>query len=237
VEPVLSSLRNLGINLWNWDLPFKLLPGPITDPVAVFLIIMAIMLIAPLLFQRLRMPGIIGLILAGVIIGPHGLGVLGRDSTIVLLGTVGLLFLMFMGGLETSLEDLKLNANKAITFGLATFAVPMILGSLAMLALGYGYLAAILVASCFASHTLVALPLLGQLGIMRTPAVTATLGATLITNVLALLVLAVVVKAYSGALTLSFWLFLIPALVIYTVATLWGVPRLGRWFLFPMLHN
>ena len=76
-----------------------------------FLIILAIMLIAPLLVERLRMPGIIGLILAGVIVGPHGLGVLERDSTITLLGTVGLLFLMFLGGLETSLDDLKRNAK------------------------------------------------------------------------------------------------------------------------------
>lgn len=231
METVWRDLSSLGsAEMALGQISFKLLPGPITDPVAVFLIIMAIMLVAPLLFQRLRMPGIIGLILAGVLVGPSGLGVLERDSTIILLGTVGLLFLMFMGGLETSLNDLKLNANKAITFGLATFAVPMVLGTLAMVAIGYSYLAAILVASCFASHTLVALPVLSRLGIMRTQAVTATLGATLITNVLALLVLAVVVKAKTGALTLSFWLFLIPALILYTVATLWGVPRLGRWF-------
>jgi Kef-type K+ transport system membrane component KefB/nucleotide-binding universal stress UspA family protein len=203
---------------------------PINDPVAVFLIILAIMLIAPLLFERLRMPGIIGLILAGVIVGPHGLGLLERDETIQLLGTVGLLFLMFLGGLETSLDDLKRNANKAFIFGLATFAIPMVLGTVAMLPLGYSFLASVLVASCFASHTLLALPVLSKLGIMRTQVVTATFGGTLITNVLALLVLAVVVKANQGNLTLSFWLFLIPSLTIYTFATLWGVPNLGRWF-------
>ncbi len=208
----------------------QVLPGPITDPVAVFLTILAIMLVAPLLFERLQLPGIVGLILAGVVVGPHVLGLLERDSTIVLLGTVGLLFLMFMAGLETSLNDLKYNASKAVIFGLTTFTVPMILGTFAMLVLGYGVLAGILVASCFASHTLLALPLLSKLGIMRTQAVTATLGATLITNVLALLVLAVVLKADGGTLTLSFWLFLIPALCIYTFATLWGVPKIGRWF-------
>ena len=176
------------------------------------MIILAIMLIAPLLVERLRMPGIIGLILAGVIVGPHGLGVLERDSTITLLGTVGLLFLMFLGGLETSIDDLKRNANRAIIFGLATFALPMIIGTAAMLPLGYSLLASVLIASCFASHTLVALPLLNKLGIMRTPTVTTTLGATLIVNVLALLVLAVVVKADEGNLTFSFWLFLIPSL-------------------------
>lgn len=215
----------------------QLLNEPITDPVAIFLTILAIMLVAPLLVERLRLPGIIGLILAGVVVGPHGLGILERDSTIVLLGTVGLLFLMFLGGLETSLEDLKRKADQPIVFGIATFIVPMILGTGVMMVLGYSLWASVLVASCFASHTLVALPVLNKLGIMRHPASTATLGATLITNVLALLVLAVVVKADQGDLALGFWLFLIPALTIYTVAVLWGIPRLGRWFFKKFGHD
>ncbi|HEY9865733.1 MAG TPA: cation:proton antiporter, partial [Candidatus Obscuribacterales bacterium] len=187
------------------------LPEPVRDPVAVFLIILAIMLVAPLLFERLKMPGIIGLILAGVVVGPHGFGLLARDRTIELLGTVGLLFLMFLGGLETSLDDLKRNADKAVVFGLATFCLPMIIGTAAMLSVGFSPLASILVASCLASHTLVALPVLSKLGIMRSQPVMATLGATLITNVLALLVLAIVVKADQGRLTASFWLLLIPS--------------------------
>ncbi len=218
-------------------LPAQLLQEPITDPVAIFLTILAIMLVAPLLVERLRLPGIIGLILAGVVVGPHGLGILDRDPTIVLLGTVGLLFLMFLGGLETSLDDLKKDADKPIIFGLATFVVPMVLGTGVMLALGYGFWASVLVASCFASHTLVALPVVNKLGIMRHPAAIATLGGTLITNVLALLVLAVVVKADQGDLTLEFWLFLIPALAIYTFAVLWGVPKLGRWFFKKFGHD
>ncbi|MDJ0571095.1 MAG: cation:proton antiporter [Pleurocapsa sp. MO_192.B19] len=210
---------------------------PINDPVAVFLMILAIMLVAPLLFERLRLPGIVGLILAGVIVGPEGLGLLERGSNIILLGTIGLLFLMFMAGLETSLDDFKNNGDKAVIFGLATFIAPMILGTAAMMLLGYGFLAAVLVASCFASHTLLALPVLSKLGIMRASAVNVTLGGTLITNVLALLVLAVVVKAYEGKLTVGFWLFLIPALTIYTLATLWGVPKIGRWFFHKFGHD
>lgn len=201
---------------------------PIKEPVPVFLTILGIMLIAPLLFEKIRLPGIVGLILAGVIVGPHGLGLLARDSTIVLLGTVGLLFLMFMAGLETSLDDMKYNADKALIFGLLTFAIPMILGTVAMLAIGYGFLPAILVASCFASHTLLALPIASKLGIMRSQVLTTTLGGTLITNILALLVLAVVVRAHQGNLTLQFWLLLIPSLIIYTFLTLWGVPRVGK---------
>ncbi|MFP4319580.1 MAG: cation:proton antiporter [Phormidium sp.] len=211
--------------------------SPTDDPVAIFLIILAIMLVAPLLFERFKMPGIIGLILAGVVVGPHGLGVLELDSTIDLLGTVGLLFLMFLGGLETSLEDLRQNAKGAISFGLVTFLFPMVIGTAAILMLDYSLLAAILIASTFASHTLVALPVLSRLGIMKSRVVTSTLGATLITNVLALLVLAVVVRAEEGELTLEFWLFLIPSLIIYTFATLWGIPKLGRWFFIKFGHD
>jgi Kef-type K+ transport system membrane component KefB/nucleotide-binding universal stress UspA family protein len=213
------------------------LSNPITDPVAIFLTILAIMLVAPLLFERFQLPGIVGLILAGVVVGPDGLGLLERDGTIVLLGTVGLLFLMFMAGLETSLDDFKEDGDKAAIFGIATFLIPLVIGTVAMLWLGYGWLAAILVASCFSSHTLLALPVLNKLGIMRSPPVSVTLGATLITNVLALLTLAVIIKAYEGSLTLSFWLFLIPALVIYTLACLWGIPRLGRWFFHKFGHD
>ena len=211
--------------------------GPITAPVPVFLVLLAIMLIAPLVFERLRLPGIVGLIIAGVIVGPNGINLLERDATMVLLGTVGLLFLMFLAGLETSLDDLKQNADKAIIFGLATFALPMILGTGAMLLLGYSLLASILVASCLATHTLLALPILTKLGLMRTQTITATLGGTLITNVLGLLVLAIVVKAHKGNLTLDFWLFLIPSLAIYTFATLWGVPKIGRWFFKKFGHD
>ena len=213
------------------------LSNPITDPVAIFLIILAIMLVAPLLFERFQLPGIVGLILAGVVVGPDGLGLLQRDSTIVLLGTIGLLFLMFMAGLETSLDDFKEDGDKATLFGIATFVIPLVIGTGAMLALGYGWLAAILVASCFSSHTLLALPVLNKLGIMRSPPVSVTLGATLITNVLALLTLAVIIKAYQGGLTLSFWLFLIPALALYTFACLWGIPHLGRWFFHKFGHD
>lgn len=207
-----------------------LVSTPIKDPVPVFLMILGIMLIAPLLFEKIRLPGIVGLILAGVVVGPNGLGLLARDSTIILLGTVGLLFLMFMAGLETSLDDMKYNADKAVIFGFATFLVPMILGTGAMMAIGYDLLAAVLVASCFASHTLLALPVASKLGIMRSQVMTTILGGTLITNILALLVLAVVVRAHEGNLTLQFWLFLIPSLIIYTFLILWGLPRLGRWF-------
>ncbi|MGI0482845.1 cation:proton antiporter [Geminocystis sp. CENA526] len=209
---------------------FSFLPNPITDPVAVFLIMMGVLLIAPILFEKIKLPGIVGLIVAGIIVGPYGLGLLERDKTIILFGTVGLLFLMFMAGLETSLDDLKENGDKATIFGISTFAIPMILGTVAMSLIGYDILASILVASCFASHTLLSLPIVSKRGLMRSKMMTVTLGGTLIVNILALLVLTIVVRANEGDLTLGFWLYLIPSLIIYTFATLLGVPKLGRWF-------
>lgn len=214
---------------WLGD-PMAALFGPIDDPVLVFLIIMGIILVAPLLVERFNLPGIIGLIGAGVVVGPYGLGILERDASIVLLGTVGLLLLMFMAGLETSLDDLKLNVRQSLIFGLATFSLPMILGTAVMQLLGYGWLASLLVASCLATHTLVALPVVSRLGLSRLPAFTATLGGTIIANVLGLLILAVVIRAFQGSLSWLFWLTLIPSLICYTILTLWGVPRLGRWF-------
>jgi Kef-type K+ transport system membrane component KefB/nucleotide-binding universal stress UspA family protein len=233
----LEAIAFLNQGLSEFFTPYLASILPIKDPVPAFLTILGIMLIAPLIFEKIRLPGIVGLILAGVVVGPNGLGLLARDNTIVLLGTVGLLFLMFMAGLETSLDDMKYNADKAVIFGLATFVVPMALGTVAMLAIGYDLLPAILVASCFASHTLLALPIASKLGIMRSQVLTATLGGTLITNILALLVLAVVVRAHEGNLTLGFWLFLIPSLIIYTFLTLWGVPKIGRWFFHRFGHD
>jgi Kef-type K+ transport system membrane component KefB len=194
------------------DLAF--LSGPIAAPVPVFLIIMVIMLVAPLVFERFKLPGIVGLIMAGFAVGPNGLHLLERDATIILLGTVGLLFLMFMAGLETSLDDLKRDGDKALVFGLLTFIVPMVIGTLVMKSLGYSILSALLIASCFASHTLLSLPIASNLGIMRNKVLTATLGGTLITNVLALLLLAALIEAHKGTLGLKFWLGLIPSLII-----------------------
>lgn len=211
--------------------------GPITAPVPVFLIIMVIMLVAPLVFERFKLPGIVGLIMAGFAVGPNGLDLLERDATIILLGTVGLLFLMFMAGLETSLDDLKRDGDKALVFGLLTFIVPMVIGTLVMKSLGYSILSALLIASCFASHTLLSLPIASNLGIMRNKVLTATLGGTLITNVLALLLLAALIEAHQGTLGLKLWLGLIPSLIIYTGVILWSLPQLGRWFFKRFGHN
>src|SRR5688500_14877117 len=133
---------------------------PLKNPVIIFSLVLFIILFAPILFNKLKIPHIIGLILAGVLIGPYGLNLLLRDSSIVLFGTVGLLYIMFLAALEIDLVEFKKNKNKVIIFGLSTFLIPITLGTIAgYYMLGYNILSSILLASMFSTHTLVAYPI------------------------------------------------------------------------------
>lgn len=203
---------------------------PFTDPVLIVATATVVFLVVPLLFERLRIPGIIGLIVAGAAIGPHGAGLLARSNTIILLGTVGLLYLMLLVGLELDLPQFNRHRGKSIGFGTLSFALPCAAGIGLALSLGYGVPSALLIGSVFASHTLLAYPIASRLGIVRNGAVTAALGGTILAEVLALLVLAIVAKSRGGALNLAFWLELALPFAIYVALVLWTLPRLGRWF-------
>jgi len=204
---------------------------PITDPVLIVAIAMLVFLVAPLIFERFRVPGIVGLILIGAAIGPNAANLLARDDTIVLLGTVGLLYLMFVAGIEIDLHGFKRYRNRSIIFGSTTYLLPQVIGTLLFLFLfGYGWAAAILIASMFASHTLVAYPIATRLGISKNESVTTAVGGTIITDTVALLVLAVVAASVVGDLDATFWVTLSISLVIYVAAVFLLIPRLGRWF-------
>jgi Kef-type K+ transport system membrane component KefB/mannitol/fructose-specific phosphotransferase system IIA component (Ntr-type)/nucleotide-binding universal stress UspA family protein len=203
---------------------------PVTDPVLIVAIAMGLFLVAPLLFQRLRVPGIIGLIVAGAVVGPHGLGLLARDPTIVLLGTVGLLYLIFLAGLELDLHRFAQYRRQSVVFGLLSFGFPMGLSVLVMPALGFSLSASILMGSIIGSHTLLAYPIVSRLGLVKNPAVTTVVGGTLVTDTLALGVLAVVAGSLDGELTVAFFLRLFGILGLYVALVFVGVPRLGRWF-------
>lgn len=204
---------------------------PITDPVFIFALVMMIILIAPLLFSRFKIPGIIGLIIAGVIVGPNATGLLERDQTMELLGTVGLLYIMFVAGLEINLAQFEKYRNRSLFFGSLTFLLPQVSGTLlAVYLLGFAWTPAILLASMFASHTLLAYPTASRLGISKTEPVTTTVGGTIITDTAALLVLVVIAGSVEGTLNAAFWLRLVSAMAIYGVLVFWGLPRLGRWF-------
>lgn len=203
---------------------------PFTDPVLIVALAMGIFLVVPLLFERMRVPGIIGLIVVGAAVGPNGAGILARDATIVLLGTVGLLYLMLMVGLELDLVEFARYRDRSLVFGTLSFLVPGVLGTGAGLAMGYSLRSALLIGSAFSSHTLLAYPIASRLGIVRNAAVTTTLGGTIVTEVLALMLLAVVARSSGGSLGPAFWAGLLGPFAVYAAAVLWGLPRVGRWF-------
>jgi Kef-type K+ transport system membrane component KefB/mannitol/fructose-specific phosphotransferase system IIA component (Ntr-type) len=204
---------------------------PFSDPVLIFASVMVLILIAPLFARRLHLPEIVGLIAAGILVGPHGLGVLARDQTVQLLGTVGLLYIMFLAGLEIDLHQVRRNKTHTIIFGLLTFSVPMVLGILlGVRVFGMTLPVAILLASMFSSHTLVTFPVVGRLGLTKSPSVTTAVGGTIITDTLALLVLAVIASTSQGDLDTWFWISLSVSMLVYVAAVLVLVPRIGRWF-------
>jgi Kef-type K+ transport system membrane component KefB/nucleotide-binding universal stress UspA family protein len=204
---------------------------PITNPVIKFLIILLIILLTPILFNRVKIPHLLGLIIAGAIIGPYGFNLITRDSSIILSGTAGLLYIMFLAGLEIDIADFKKNAGKSTLLGLYGFLIPMILGTLGGLyILNYSFLTSILMASMFSSHTLITYPIVSKLGIVKNKAVNITVGSTLITNVLALLVLAVVVGMASGKIDQYFALRLSVSFLIFSAIIMVAFPILARWF-------
>lgn len=216
--------------LIDFSLPFR-------DPVLIVATVLLVILVAPLLFRRMRIPGLIGLILAGVLIGPNALNVLDRDPTIVLLGTVGLLYIMFLAGLEINLNLFAKNRSHSIVFGALTFIVPQSVGALmayyllgGVFGMDFGWASAILLGSLFASHTLLSYPIASRLGISKTSYATTAVGATIITDVAALLVLAIVAASTRGALDLAFWVRLVLSLAAFVYIMFRLVPRLGRWF-------
>jgi Kef-type K+ transport system membrane component KefB/mannitol/fructose-specific phosphotransferase system IIA component (Ntr-type) len=203
---------------------------PVTNPVLIFALAMVIFLVAPLVLQRLNMPGMIGVIVAGVLVGPHGLNVLDRGQTIEVLGTVGLIYLMFLAGVELDLHGFRRTRRQSLTFGLVTFLIPQVLGWGAATALGLATSSALLLGAMLASHTLLAYPLTLSMGIGRNRAVTAAVGGTMIADTLALLVLAVVAASTRGALDVVFWLRLLGSLGVFVALILLGLPWLARWY-------
>tara|TARA_R110002126_G_scaffold411_20_gene2744 strand:- start:71 stop:2227 length:2157 start_codon:yes stop_codon:yes gene_type:complete len=204
---------------------------PFTNPVLKFLLILVIILFTPLLLNKIKIPALLGLIITGAVVGPHGFNLMERDSGIILSGTAGLLYIMFLAGLEIDLADFKKNSKKSIVFGLYTFVIPMVLGIVAgRYLLHFSMPTSVLLASMFASHTLIAYPLISKLGVAKNRAVNITVGGTLITDTLALLVLAVIVGMNTGEVNLAFWLKLSISILIFGATVMLGFPIIGRWF-------
>ena len=204
---------------------------PFKEPVIVFTILVTIILVAPIVFKKFRIPGIVGLIVAGMVIGPHALNLVEFGESIKLLSTAGLLYLMFLAGLELNSSDLLHNRNKSLAFGSLTFFIPLLFGfAVAHLLLSYSILASLLIASMFSTHTLIAYPIASKLGIIKSEAVTITIGGTIITDTAVLLLLAFISAATKGSLSPAFWLKMTLSISVFSFLILWGVPKLSIWF-------
>ena len=204
---------------------------PIANPVLKFLLILIIILFAPILLNKIRVPHLLGLIIAGAMVGPFGFNLIERDSSIILSGTAGLLYIMFLAGLDIDLTDFKKNRNKSIVFGMFTFLIPMVLGFFTgHYILHFSVLSSVLLASVFASHTLLAYPIISKFGVAQNRAVNITVGGTLITDTLALLVLAVIVGMATGEANSQFWIRMAILMAVFAVIVLFVFPPLARWF-------
>ncbi|MGB2858034.1 MAG: cation:proton antiporter, partial [Candidatus Microthrix parvicella] len=203
---------------------------PLFEPALVLALLFVLVLIAPLAARAVRMPSIIGLIGAGILIGPSALGLLEREGTVEVLGNAGLLYLMFQAGLELDLEEFRERRSQALTFGALTFIIPFAVAIPVNLALGFTTTAAILLAISWAPHTLLAYPVVQRLGLTKARSVAITVGATIVTDTAALTALELLVESHEGRLTPGFVLKLIPtagAVVVFIVVVL---PWLGRQF-------
>lgn len=205
---------------------------PITDPTLIFFVVLLIILMAPIIMGKLRIPHIIGMVLAGVLTGQYGLNILDRDASFELFGRVGLYYIMFLAALEMDMGGLKKNKYKTLVYGCLTFSIPFattyIIG---VKALGYTATAALLLACIMSSNTLVAYPIVGRYGLQRKPSVALSVGGTMIALLASLIILATIVSAHHGNGGVAYWIWFVAKFALYCGGLLFFLPRLTRWFL------
>ena len=204
---------------------------PFQSSVLVFSLILFVILLAPLLFRSMKIPGIIGLILAGVIIGPHGLNLIAKNSAIDLFSTIGLLYIMFLAGLELDMKGFARNKYKSLIFGFFTFILPISIGyPVCRYILNFSFETSFLVAIMFATHTLVTYPIVSRLGISRNEAVGITVGGTMLTDTAVLIILAIISGTVSDEINLNFWIKFSISVIIFLLIVLYLIPKLATWF-------
>ena len=205
---------------------------PITDPTLTFFVVLLIILLAPIIMGKLRIPHIIGMVLAGVVVGKYGLNILVRDNSFELFGRVGLYYIMFLAALEMDMESIRKNRNRLLIFALLTFTVPLLLTYfMGIHLLNYGITASLLLGCIMASNTLVAYPIVSRYGLQRKPSVTLSVGSSIISLIFSLIMLAAIVASNKGEGSIGFWLFFVSKFVIYCAGAIFLLPRLTRWFL------
>jgi Kef-type K+ transport system membrane component KefB len=204
---------------------------PFENPILVFALILIIMLLSPVILRRLNIPGIIGLIISGVIIGPFGFNVLEKNSAIDLFGTIGLLYIMFIAGLDLDLNSFKANRNKSLLFGFFTFIFPLSIGfPICYYVLNYDFNASFLISIMFSTHTLVAYPIVSRFGISKNQAVAITVGGTIFTDTAVLIVLAIVMQINQGNLNNEFFIRIAISIVVFLLIMFILIPKITKWF-------
>src|SRR5690606_32089519 len=214
-----------------WHQLLREFQTPFQDSVLVFSVILFIILLAPVLLKRLRIPGIIGLIISGIIIGPHGLFLIEKNAAVDLFSTIGLLYIMFISGLELDLGEFKKYRHKSLGFGLLTFLFPIALGfPVCYYLLGYGFNTSLLTASMFATHTLIAYPIVSRLGIAKNEAVAVAVGGTILTDTAVLIILAVIAGVEAEGGVNGLWARLAISILIFILVVAFVIPRIAAWF-------
>lgn len=204
---------------------------PLTDPIEIFLIVLMIILCAPIL-NKISIPHIIGLILAGMILGPYGFNVLDYDKSFELFGKVGILYIMFQAGLEIDLVTFKQNKTSGILFGIYTFLIPMIIGTLGnKYILNLNWTESILIASMYASHTLIAYPIVSRMGIIKNRSISITIAGTIITVAASLIVLAIVIASTKGTMNAEYWIKFCIKTIFFSIIVFLLLPRISKYFL------
>ena len=204
---------------------------PLTDPIPIFLLVLIIILSAPLL-NKIKIPHIIGLILAGMLLGPFGLNILDNDKSFELFGKVGILYIMFLAGLEIDLNTFKKNSSKGIIFGFYTFIIPMTLGILSgIYILNFDLITSTLLASMYASHTLIAYPIVSKLGVSKNRAVSIAVAGTIFTVTAALLILAAIVAMHNNNISTFYWVKFGVSALIFGLVVFILLPKIARYFL------
>lgn len=204
----------------------------ITNPTWIFLVMLLVLLLAPIIFRRLHVPHIIGLILAGVVLGEHGFNVLARDASFELFGQVGIYYIMFLAGLEMDMGSFRRHGHAGVGFGFLTFLVPGVLGYLvARYALHFTVPASLLLSCILASHTLVTYPIVGRYGLGKHPSVVYSILGTAMASFGALLMLAIVVQHERGGGDAWYWVRFSVGIVLYITCVSYAFPKIGRWFL------
>jgi Kef-type K+ transport system membrane component KefB len=199
---------------------------PIDDPILQFTALVTISLVMQLLFERFHLPGIVGLLLAGMLLGPGALHVLPRGDVMDLLGAVGLVYLMFMAGVEIDLGVFRTHYRETAVFGSLAFSLSLVPAVIGGFLIGFDWTAAILLGALLSSHTLLAYPIVASLRLTHRHSIVTTIGGTLLTDTLALLLLALVIAEPDGGMLGR----VMPLLLLALMAggSLWLVPLVGR---------